>query len=646
MHFKIKLPIVAALLLQPLFFLQAGIYQAETANLYKAVTETKNSGYLGDSYINFDNETGSYLELSVGMAAAGDQSITIRYSNGTAIPRPMEIKLNGIVVAASYSFESTGAWTNWQTVNLNANFIMGVNVLRLTSLGSEGGPNIDQFEISGDPAVQYNLNLSVVGNGQIIRIPESALLFAGQEIMLIAKPSISSVFREWTGDKTGSNDTISFILDGNKSIQANFDAINLQVPAPDFSMTGYASLSGEGVATTTGGKGGKITVIRTLAELIAWGLEREDNYTAETVIIKGKIEAETSEVVTIKRGKDISIIGDSDSEGGFAELKNISLNIRDYSNVIVRNLKMHEIFYPNDDLTIDECHHVWIDHCEFHSKIGPGIGVDTYDGLLDIKNGSHNVTVSWCYFHDHMKTVLIGHSDSNGTIDVNLQTTFHHNWFSNTDGRNPSLRFGQSHYFNNYLKNIADYGFAVRNGAHAKIENCHFESVNQPIVTDNFTGHGFACVSGCIYTGTCTENSNKILTPYDCEFWSTQIPYTYQLEEVSTVHLSVQMYAGVGIITTAGYLSVKEEYTPFYLNSLFYDRTSSNIRFSITMENPKAVSFSVYSADGKRVFLNTQNLNSGVQDIEIPVHGIRKGFYILSAETSEARITRKIIIGN
>ena len=33
---------------------------------------------------------------------------------------------------------------------------------------------------------------------------------------------------------------------------------------------------------------------------------------------------------------------------------------------------------------------------------------DKYDGLLDIKKNSEYITVSWCYFHDHYKSILIG----------------------------------------------------------------------------------------------------------------------------------------------------------------------------------------------------------------------------------------------
>ncbi len=625
-------------------FSSGSIYQAETADLYKAVVEIKNSGYLGDAYINFDNEAGSYLELKIGMASAGEQTIQIRFANGGATNRPMQIKLNNSVIAESLSFNPTGSWIIWNTVDISANFTAGINTLRLTSTGSEGGPNIDQFEVSGEQLQTYSLNLSVSGNGAIAQTPEKGILFSGQKVTLIAKPGFSAIFKAWTGDFSGTNDTLKFEMNSDKSVQAVFENIDLEIPEPDFSMVGYATVSGEGLETTTGGEGGNVVIIQTLNELIAWGASREDNYTAETVIIKGKIEAAETEVITIKRGKDISIFGDSESNGGFAELKNISINIRDYTNVIVRNLKIHEVFYPNDDLTIDNCHHVWIDHCEFHSKMGPGIGVDTYDGLLDIKKGSHNVTVSWCYFHDHMKTVLIGHSDNNGPQDVNLEVTFHHNWFSNTDGRNPSLRFGKVHYFNNYLENIADYGFAVRNGAHAKIENCHFERVKLPIATDKFTGHGFACVSGCIYSGTCSESDNEISAPLDCEFWADQIPYNYNLEDVNTVSLSVNKYAGVGKIDIATSAPVLADDSKLQVSNVFFDRNNNIINILFTNDEFQKVSFSVYTIEGKKVYSSNKSYSAGNFNEVIQLDRPRNGLHLVQIETAEFRQTKKVVL--
>jgi pectate lyase len=305
---------------------------------------------------------------------------------------------------------------------------------------------------------------------------------------------------------------------------------------------------------------------------------------------------------------------------------------------------MHEVFYPDDDMTIDECHHVWIDHCEFYSKIGPGIGVDTYDGLLDIKKGSHNVTVSWCHFHDHMKTILIGHSDNNGAQDANLEVTFHHNWFSNTDGRNPSLRFGKVHYFNNYLENIADYGFAVRNGAHAKIENCHYESVNIPIATDKFEGHGFACISNCIYSGSCSENDNRISEPVDCDFWNDEIPYSYTLESTNTVKISVETYAGVGKIRTVTSSPLVNNRNNLQLNSIFYERNNERINLSVSVKTSEKLMVSIVSPEGKTLFIHSEKVNPGVQKIILPVSFPGTGIYIVKIESLTERITQKIIL--
>ena len=644
MKYCIYLGLLAFLMLASTRFSFATIYEAETAQLYKAIIEDKNGGFSGDAYINFDNEPGSYLIQKIGMAADGEQTVKIRFANGTTSARIMNIFINDTLIAESLLFQPTGDWTIWDTLSVSANFKEGVNNIKCVSVSNEGGPNIDLFDVSGEQAPTYSLNLSVEGSGQIQRFPNDALLFEGEQIILVARADYNTVFFKWTGDVESETDTLKFTLDGDKSITAYFVEIEIYPPDPDFSMMGYATVTGDGVETTTGGEGGKVTVIENLDQLIAWGASRENNYTTETVIIRGYIEAEETTVISIKRGKDISILGDSESNGGFAELKNISLNIRQYSNVIIRNLKMHEVIYPDDDLTIDECHHVWIDHCEFHSKIGPGIGVDTYDGLLDIKKGSHNVTVSWCHFHDHMKTVLIGHSDNNGDQDVNLEVTFHHNWFSNTDGRNPSLRFGKVHYFNNYLENIRDYGFAVRNGAHAKIENCHFESVNIPVATDKFEGHGFACISNCIYSGSCSEADNQISEPLGCDFWNNEIPYSYALESTNTVKFSTQTYAGVGVIRTVTSSPKMMNSDILELKKMYFDPVVEKIELTVSSETFQKITISVFSIDGKTLRVQTQKMHAGINKINVQTSRFNSGIFILNIESSNERISRKIAL--
>ncbi len=316
--------------------------------------------------------------------------------------------------------------------------------------------------------------------------------------------------------------------------------------APDFKLTGYASVSGGGIATTTGGAGGKTTVVKTLAELEAWAAGREKNTTAEVLQISGKITASSSALITIKDGANITIEG----VGKTGELQNVGLNIRDYNNVIVRNLNIHEVAYPNDALTLDNVQHGWVDRCELYSKIGEGITVDTYDGLLDIKKGSAYITISWNYLHHHMKCSLIGHTDNTGQQeeDSKIRVTYHHNWFSHTDGRNPSLRFGAAHMFNNYFGEITDYGIAVRDGGHAKLESNIYHNVTLPMSTDKFPvdglPNGYICESGNVLSGT---TGAKVISQTGCEFWNqAALPYAYSVDAVATVQATVQQYAGMG----------------------------------------------------------------------------------------------------
>jgi uncharacterized repeat protein (TIGR02543 family) len=393
------------------------------------------------------------------------------------------------------------------------------------------------------PPATYTLTTAVSGQGTVTA---GGTYNANEIVNITATPAAGWQFAGWSGSATGTANPLSITMNANKSVTAVFSSTT--VTAPDYSMTGFASTSGEGYTTTTGGLGGACITISTLAELEAWALSREDNTTPQIVYINGKISAPSTTVITVKRGANLSVFG----IGTTAELFNVGLNFREYKNLIVRNLKIHEVFYPNDALTIDECQHVWVDHNEFSSKIGAGIGVDTYDGLLDIKNGSRYVTVSWNHFHDHMKNILIGHTDNSGAqaTDEQIRVTFHHNLFENTDGRNPSLRFGAVHFYNNYLKNITDYGFALRQGAHGLIQNNVYENVRIPITTNKFDGEGFACESGNIFTGTSGANS---ITQIGCDWWTpATLTYNYTLDATANVTTVVPQNVGIGKIVYTG----------------------------------------------------------------------------------------------
>ncbi len=124
------------------------IYQAENAAYNQAIFETKNAGYTGTGYINYDNVPGGYIEWSVNVPASTKVKLNFRYANGTENNRPVEIKVNGALAVGSMDFTPTGSWTTWNENSTDIYLNKGINTIRATALSADGGPNIDYIEIS------------------------------------------------------------------------------------------------------------------------------------------------------------------------------------------------------------------------------------------------------------------------------------------------------------------------------------------------------------------------------------------------------------------------------------------------------------------------------------------------------------------
>jgi pectate lyase len=483
---------------------------------------------------------------------------------------------------------------------------------------------------------QYTLTVSTTGSGTVSLNPAGGTYNAGTVVTLTASPSAGYVFSSWSGAATGTTNPVTVTMSSNKSVTAAFTQSG-GGGTPDFSMIGYATLNGG----TTGGQGGSTVTISTLAQLQAWAASRENNTTPEIAYISGKISASSTTLITVKHGANVSILG----LGSTAELQNVGLKIWDYDNVIVRNMKIHEVFYPDDALTLDDVINGWVDHCEFYSKIGPGITVDTYDGLLDIKNGSRYITVSWNYLHHHMKNMLYGHTDGN-SIDAQMRITLHHNYIDNTDGRNPSLRYGAVHMFNNYFSNITDYGIAVRQGGHALIQNNVYENVNLPITTNKFTGEGFACESGNIFTN---SGANSI-TQTGCDFWtSTVLPYSYTLDPATNVTTIVPPNVGVGKTDVgrpgiaANMLTLQPDGFMVYQN--YPNPVKGTTTFRIYTSDPVQVQIILMDATGKKVaVVSDKVLTAGENRINYNASGLAAGIYYYEVKTSSGTVRRSLIV--
>ena len=180
---------------------------------------------------------------------------------------------------------------------------------------------------------------------------------------------------------------------------------------------------------------------------------------------------------------------------GLENVKLIGVNFRiSTNNIIIRNihfitpLDLFPQWDPFDDktgnwnsqydsITIKGGNNIWIDHCIFEdSKTEEikyfGRKYEQHDGLVDITDGSDNITVSYNIFRNHNKTMLIGSSDNKKSDDGKLKVTLHHNYFYNIVQRGPRVRYGLIHIYNNYYKNDnrnPDYKYSLGVGYNSKI---------------------------------------------------------------------------------------------------------------------------------------------------------------------------------
>jgi len=119
----------------------------------KAVAESTNSGFSGTGYANFDNEAGSGLEIPVYVSTEGEKEIIITYANGSTTAREVIISVNDTESVKTVAFDVTASWTAWTAKTLVFPLRKGINVIKLTSISADGGPNIDNLVIDYNSSV-------------------------------------------------------------------------------------------------------------------------------------------------------------------------------------------------------------------------------------------------------------------------------------------------------------------------------------------------------------------------------------------------------------------------------------------------------------------------------------------------------------
>ncbi len=122
--------------------------------------ENFREGAVGDAYLDFGTDAGDQITFNIDAPAAGTYTATIRYANGAATPRPLDLTVNGsaqpqVPFANAPDDGVNDPWDEWLEQEVQVTFEEGANTFTLTiptvaNGGTNNGPNIDQVVFSFD----------------------------------------------------------------------------------------------------------------------------------------------------------------------------------------------------------------------------------------------------------------------------------------------------------------------------------------------------------------------------------------------------------------------------------------------------------------------------------------------------------------
>ncbi|MFC9427858.1 pectinesterase family protein [Streptomyces sp. NPDC056987] len=330
----------------------------------------------------------------------------------------------------------------------------------------------------------------------------------------------------------------TFPADGQRTVAA---AVPAAAPAWAADVAdGFASVNALGQNGTYGGRDGRTVTVTTTADLEKYATAAEPYVivvaAALTMNPVGKEIKVASDKTIVGRGTSGQIVG-----GGFFLGQGVH-------NVIIRNLTIRDAYqgiwndkdHDFDGIQMDGAHHVWIDHNDFRRMA---------DGLIDSRKDTTYVTVSWNKLSDNNKTFGIG-----WTENVTAALTIHHNWFRETEQRNPSTdNVAQAHLYNNYLEDVAgtainsSYGNYSRGNTKMVLENSYFQGMKNPVQKDSTAS---VVQRGNVFSGTSGRNESGG-TAFDPKAY-----YSYTLDKAADVPALLRSGTGprsaIGAVDAAG----------------------------------------------------------------------------------------------
>lgn len=200
-----------------------------------------------------------------------------------------------------------------------------------------------------------------------------------------------------------------------------------------------------------------------------------------------------SNMLYMKGGKNVTVEG----IGYDANLDKWGFDMKHSSSCEVRNLWLGK--YPDDGISMSggsssKSYHMWIHNntieSGYNAYAGNGI-VDADkadgDGSTDIKWAEY-ITVSYNVYKDCHKTSLVG----GGTSHEQDWITYHHNWFNNTESRNPRARNAHVHSYNNYFTTNKQYGIGASYNSKVFSEANYYDRTNLPLDAVNMGSDAYS----------------------------------------------------------------------------------------------------------------------------------------------------------
>lgn len=326
------------------------------------------------------------------------------------------------------------------------------------------------------------------------------------------------------------------------------------------------------------------------------------------------------------------------------------------TDIILRNLTLEGPgAYDTDgwdNMTLDDCSNVWVDHCEFQ---------DGLDGNFDIKNMSDYISVTWCKFiynkapipdgpggsDDHRFSDLFGSSDGATQDRGHLRVTMQHCWWAQgCVARMPRVRFGKVHVVNNLFNStVASQCVMAGFEADLLVERNVFENVNRPIdKMDNTYTAITARENDFINTTGNTTGSGTAFTP----------PYALTLTPLADVKSQVMAGAGATLASdcmitldlaeTGNKRTVPEEAQRTYI---YPNPARGKTTIAIALKKNEQAVIKIFDAEGRLVdnLRTATAATAGTQTIQYNLSRIKQGIYNVVITTGQGgQSTCKLVV--